>query len=161
MAEKGLARESAEPSAVYRRLRQVFGDKRPGSKKMRPEDEPFQPGRDPLQVAGAMNSLSTEMGWRAPMAEARVAMEWRELVGENIADHSQVVDVADGVLTVQCNSSAWATQLRLMKHDLLSRLADHVPEATIDNVVVKGPGGPSWRKGSRSVAGRGPRDTYG
>jgi len=108
-----------------------------------------------------MDTLSMEMGWSAPLAEARVAMEWRELVGENIADHSDVVDVANGVLTVQCNSSAWATQLRLMQHDLLSRLADHIPEATINSVVVRGPGGPSWRKGARSVPGRGPRDTYG
>ena len=158
---KGLARESGEPSAVYRRLREVFGDKRPRGRKIRDEDEPFRSGRDPLKVAGAMDTLTSEMGWTAPMAEAKVAIEWRELVGENIADHSTVLSVADGPLHVQCDSSAWATQLRLMRHELLSRIAEHIPEAKIDSITVSGPSTPSWGKGARSVPGRGPRDTYG
>jgi Zn-ribbon-containing, possibly RNA-binding protein and truncated derivatives len=158
---RGLARESGEPSAVYRRLREVFGDKRPRGRKIRDEDEPFRPGRDPLKVAGAMDTLTSEMGWTAPMAEANVAIEWRELVGENIADHSTVLSVADGTLHVQCDSSAWATQLRLMRHELLSRIAEHIPEAKIDSITVSGPSTPSWGKGGRSVPGRGPRDTYG
>lgn len=158
---KGLARESAEPSAVYRRLREVFGDRRPRGRKVREEDEPFKPGRDPLKVSGAMATLTTEMGWTGPIAEANVAMEWRELVGENIADHSTVLTVADGTLSVQCDSSAWATQLRLMRHELLARIAEHIPEAKIDRITVSGPSAPSWGKGGRSVPGRGPRDTYG
>ena len=157
----GLARESAEPAAVYRRLRSVFGDKRPSGRRARDEDEPFQPGRDPLRVAGAIQTLTAEMGWTGPMAEANVAIEWRELVGENIADHSTVVSVSDGTLSVQCDSSAWATQLRLMRHDLLARIAEHIPEAKINSISVSGPGAPSWSKGGRSVPGRGPRDTYG
>lgn len=158
---RGLARESAEASAVYRRLREVFGDKRPRGRKVRAEDEPFRPGRDPLQVSGAMDTLTAEMGWTGPMAEANVAIEWRELVGENIADHSAVLSVADGTLNVQCDSSAWATQLRLMRHELLARIAEHIPEAKINSISVSGPSAPSWGKGARSVPGRGPRDTYG
>ena len=158
---KGLARESAEPSAVYRRLREVFGDNRPRGRKVRDDEEPFTAGRDPLRAAGALDTLAAEMGWTGPMAEATVAIEWRELVGENIADHSSVVSVAEKTLHVQCDSSAWATQLRLMRQELLTRIAEHIPEAKIDRITVSGPSAPSWSKGGRSVPGRGPRDTYG
>jgi len=157
---RGLARESGEPSAVYRRLREVFGDKRPRGRKIRDEDEPFRPGRDPLKVAGAMDILTSEMGWTGPMAEPTWLLNGASC-RRNIADHSTVLSVADGTLHVQCDSSAWATQLRLMRHELLSRIAEHIPEAKIDSITVSGPSTPSWGKGGRSVPGRGPRDTYG
>ncbi|MGB4918016.1 MAG: DUF721 domain-containing protein, partial [Propionicimonas sp.] len=34
-------------------------------------------------------------------------------------------------------------------------------QGTVERVVVVGPSAPSWKKGKRSVPGRGPRDTYG
>ena len=41
-------------------------------------------------------------------------------------------------------------------------LADEVGEGTVTKVVVRGPTGPSWRRGPRVAPGsQGPRDTYG
>ena len=40
-------------------------------------------------------------------------------------------------------------------------LNEEVGDGTVTRVDVRGPGGPSWRKGSLTVPGRGPRDTYG
>lgn len=162
MGNNGMARLSKEPSRVYRHFREVFGDRRPTRRRaIADEDQPFQPGRDPHSVSGAMDKLSTDMGWTGAMAEASIGLEWAELVGENIADHTEVVEVSAGTLTVACDSSAWATQLRMMRHDLLVRFGEKVPEAQIEKIVVQAPGAPSWPKGPRSVPGRGPRDTYG
>ena len=107
-----------------------------------------------------MQSLSSEMGWTTSMAQASLVIDWPTIVGESIAEHADVQSVDQGVLTVVCDSSAWATQLRLMRHELLVRLSEQVPEAAIESIDVKAPGAPSWRKGPRSVPGRGPRDTY-
>jgi predicted nucleic acid-binding Zn ribbon protein len=160
--DEGMARVSREPSRVYRHFREVFGDRRPTRRRIiADEDQPFRPGRDPHSVSGAMDKLSADMGWSSAMAEASIALQWVELVGENIADHTEVLDISSGTLTVACDSSAWATQLRMMRHDLLVRFGEQVPEARIEKIVVKAPGAPSWRKGPRSVPGRGPRDTYG
>ncbi len=162
MGSKRLARVSGEPARVYRHFRDVFGDGRPRSRRaIADEDKPFTPGRDPLSVSGAMTTLSNEMGWTTPMAQASLLIDWPEIVGETVAEHTRVSSVEDGVLTVVCDSSAWATQLRLMRHELITRLAQEVPDALIESIDVKAPGGPSWRKGPRSVPGRGPRDTYG
>lgn len=162
MNAKGMARVTDEPSRVYRHFRDVFGDGRPRSPRLLSDDQrPFTPGRDPHPVAGAMDKLSADMGWKTQMAEAILVLDWPALVGEHIADHTEVVSMEAGVLTVACDSSAWATQLRMMRHDLLVRLAEAVPDASVDTIVVRAPGAPSWRKGPRSVPGRGPRDTYG
>lgn len=157
-----MARVTDEPSRVYRHFRDVFGDRRPRARRPLSDDErPFTPGRDPQSLAGAMEKLSADMGWTTQMAEATLVLDWPALVGEHIADHTEVVSMENGVLTVACDSSAWATQLRMMRHDVLVRLAEAVPDASVENIVVRAPGAPSWRKGPRSVPGRGPRDTYG
>ena len=69
--------------------------------------------------------------------------------------------LVDGELVLVAESSAWATQLRLLTRTLQSRLAAQVGEGVVTSVVVRGPAQPDWRKGPRRVRGRGPRDTYG
>ena len=67
-----------------------------------------------------------------------------------------------GVLVVRADSTAWATQVRLLTATLLRKMADEVGEGTMTKVVVRGPSQPSWRRGPRvAPGGQGPRDTYG
>jgi predicted nucleic acid-binding Zn ribbon protein len=87
---------------------------------------------------------------------------WALVVGDDIAEHCVPEGFGDGVLTVRADSSAWATQLRLLAPTVLRRLNEEVGEGTVDSVVVRGPAAPSWRRGPRLAPGsRGPRDTYG
>jgi predicted nucleic acid-binding Zn ribbon protein len=63
---------------------------------------------------------------------------------------------------VRADSTAWATQLRLLESTLMGRLAEEVGEGTVTELRVAGPGAPSWSRGRHRVQdGRGPRDTYG
>ena len=83
------------------------------------------------------------------------------IVGPDIASHCEPVSLIDRQLRVSAQSSAWATQLRLMSATLLARIVEQVGKDTVTSIVVTGPSGPSWKKGLWSVQGRGPRDTYG
>jgi predicted nucleic acid-binding Zn ribbon protein len=158
----GLARSFDEPLRAYETMRQVFtGSSRRKKSKRVIEDEAFTPGRDPLHMGDAFRELTGSLGWDPALAEARLFVEWPTIVGEGIADHARPLGVDDGKLTIQASSSAWATQLRLMRHELLVVLAEKVPEVSIDSIHVLAPGAPSWKNGPRSVPGRGPRDTYG
>ena len=65
------------------------------------------------------------------------------------------------MLTVRAESTAWATQLQLLTASLLASIADGVGEGVVNELRVVGPSAPSWVRGPRRVAGRGPRDTYG
>ena len=66
------------------------------------------------------------------------------------------------MLVVRADSTAWATQVRLLAGTLLTRLADEVGEGTVTKVVVRGPTGPPGAAGPGSRRGsQGPRDTYG
>lgn len=118
--------------------------------------------RDPQAVAASISRLVAERGWSEPVAVGGVLGRWDTVVGPDVAAHCTPASFADGVLVVEADSSAWATQVKLLVPAMLRRLAEEVGEGTVTKVVVRGPTAPSWRKGPRVAPGsRGPRDTYG
>jgi predicted nucleic acid-binding Zn ribbon protein len=117
---------------------------------------------DPQPVGRVLAGYVEERGWELPLAEARVFADWATLVGPDVALHSTPVTLRDGELKVSAESTAWATQLRLLTAALLSRLAGELGPKVVTKLVITGPLGPSWKHGGYSVRGtRGPRDTYG
>ena len=118
--------------------------------------------RDPAPLGDTVQHLAGLLGWKQPLSIGGVIGRWREVVGDQIADHCTPETFSDGVLVVRTDSTAWATQIRLLTPQLDRRLAEEVGEGVVTSITVLGPGGPSWRRGKRRVqGGRGPRDTYG
>ena len=117
--------------------------------------------RDPQLLGPTMDRLVADQGWQTDAAVGGVMGRWAEIVGSEVAAHAEPVSWADGELVVQADSTAWATQIRLLAPTLLARLAGELGSGAVTSVVVRGPSAPSWKRGLRSVRGRGPRDTYG
>jgi len=120
--------------------------------------------RDPVTFGSAIRRLVAERGWEDTSTAAGVLANWDRLVGPEIADHCRPTSLLDGTLVLQAESSAWATQLRLLTRTLTQRLTEQVGTGVVTSIVVRGPVQPDWRKGPRRVQGpgaRGPRDTYG
>ncbi|MFF4156900.1 DUF721 domain-containing protein [Streptomyces sp. NPDC001678] len=121
-------------------------------------------GRDPLPLGAAINRLITERGWETPAAVGGVMGRWPQIVGDQLALHCepQKYDEDARVLTVQCDSTAWATQLRMLAPTLVARLNDDLGQGTVKSIKVLGPGGPGRRYGPlRAPGSTGPGDTYG
>ncbi|MFF7970516.1 DciA family protein [Streptomyces sp. NPDC007905] len=121
-------------------------------------------GRDPLALGAAINRLISERGWEAPAAVGGVMGRWPEIVGEDLAKHCvpQRYDEDERVLSVGCDSTAWATQLRLLAPALVARLNEDLGHGTVRLIKVHGPGGPARRYGPlRAPGSTGPGDTYG
>ncbi len=68
-----------------------------------------------MLFGAAIAKLVTDRGWESTTSAARVLGEWAELVGREIADHCQPTSLVEGELVLVAESSAWATQLRLMR----------------------------------------------
>jgi predicted nucleic acid-binding Zn ribbon protein len=100
-------------------------------------------------------------GWQRPLADARVFAEWPALVGPDVAAHCTPTALRSGELRIAAESTAWATQLRLLSATLLQRLGAELGPDVVARLVITGPAAPSWRHGPLSRPGRGPRDTYG
>ncbi|TGD84655.1 DUF721 family protein [Mycolicibacterium sp. CH28] len=117
--------------------------------------------RDPQPLGTVANELAKTRGWTPRVAEGTVFAQWPTVVGEQIAEHAQPTTLREGVLSVSAESTAWATQLRMVQAQLLAKIATAVGDGVVTSLKITGPVAPSWRKGPLHISGRGPRDTYG
>lgn len=122
---------------------------------------PGPDSRDPQPFGAIMNRLMKVRGWQKPAAEARLFGMWSTVVGEDLAQHCHPVKLEDGELTIEAESTAWATQIKLLGGKLLGRIAGDLGANVVKKLNVHGPVTPTWTKGPKRVRGRGPRDTYG
>jgi len=130
-------------------------------KSQRQSSRPFDAGRSPKTLANTMDALIQNFGWQTKVAEAELFSNWKELVGDRVAESSFPEDLSKGILTVRCKSTAWATQLRLMGNDILVKIGERLPDLEVKELRFIGPQAPSFKRGFRTVQGRGPRDTFG
>jgi predicted nucleic acid-binding Zn ribbon protein len=140
------------PGVAARRRPRVAGEARSGA---RSDD------RDPQPFGSGIERLVAERGWDVDVAVGGVMGRWSQVVGEQLAEHCAAESFGDGVLVVRADSTAWATQVRLLGPTVLRRIAEELGEGVVEQLHVKGPASPTWRRGTRTVRGRGPRDTYG
>jgi predicted nucleic acid-binding Zn ribbon protein len=117
--------------------------------------------RDPQPLTAAVDRLLAERGWQTDAAIGGAMGRWPAIVGPQLAAHCEPLSFDKGELVVQADSTAWATELRLLAPTLVRRLNEDLGPGTVAAVKVLGPGTPSWKRGRLSVRGRGPRDTYG
>lgn len=108
-----------------------------------------------------VDRLVADHGWAVDLRVQGIFARWEQLVGSEVGAHCRPEGFADGKLTVQTDSTAWATQLRLLAPTLQQRLNQELGADTVRSVEVRGPAAPSWSKGLRRVKGKGPGDTYG
>jgi predicted nucleic acid-binding Zn ribbon protein len=134
----------------------------PGSgRRLRGYSGPGPDPRDPQPLAAVLSRLVKARGWQRPTAEASVFGSWEKVVGADVASHCRPVKLENGELIVEAESTAWATQLRLLAGKLLARIAGEIGNGVVTKLHIHGPAAPSWNRGPRRVRGRGPRDTYG
>lgn len=142
--------------------RELFRSYRTKSRKTNNQEEERSKKDDPEKLSNILNDLVTTRDWKKGIAEGTLFTKWREIVGNEIADHCEPITLFEGRLTIKAESTSWAVQLRLLTPELLKNIRSRSEGALVDEVTVIGPNTPSWKRGLRTIRGaRGPRDTYG
>lgn len=160
----GTAGSSTTPA---RRLPRVNPGKSGGFRRRGNRNEPqlssaHPDGRDPQGLGSEVDRLIDGRGWGLDLQVRGVFARWAEIVGPEIGAHSTPESLTDGTLVVRTDSTAWATQLKLLAATVVRRLNEELGDGTVIVVEVLGPHAPSWKHGRRKAPGsRGPRDTYG
>jgi predicted nucleic acid-binding Zn ribbon protein len=117
---------------------------------------------DPTLISDVLTNLVSDRQWESGLAEGNLFAQWEKIVGSDIATHTTPISILDGVLLIQCSSTAWATQLQSVHDQLVATISSSAPGALVESLKFSGPTAPSWKKGIRTIRGaRGPRDTYG
>ena len=99
-----------------------------------PEDES---SRDPKGLAPSLDRIAKRLG--APTAKALSGLfhRWEEMVGAGIAAHAKPVSLRRGVLLVDVDSNAWATQLRYMTTELVAKCCEELGDGAVKKIEVR------------------------
>jgi predicted nucleic acid-binding Zn ribbon protein len=117
---------------------------------------------DPQLFGRAIAELLAARGWEQSVAVGGVFGRWADIVGPELAAHTKPESFTDGEVVVVADSTAWATQVRLLARTLVRRLNEELGDGTVRSVKVRGPmNAPRPSGGLRVTGSRGPRDTYG
>lgn len=121
--------------------------------------------RDPQPLDSVLQAWVRDQGFESEMGSGSLVARWPEIVGDQLADHVQPDGVRDTEagreLLLRADSTAWATQVRLLLPEIKGRIAALLGAGVVDRIRVTGPAPPRGPAGPRRVPGRGPRDTYG
>jgi predicted nucleic acid-binding Zn ribbon protein len=157
-----------KPDAAAQNSPGSLGEKRASRSRVtrranaRPGFAPEPRREDPTPLSSAISGLLDAEGWALSAATGSVFGRWAEIVGADLAGHTSPERLSDGELTVVADSTAWATQVRLLAAQLVLRLNRELGDGTVLRVTVRGPAAPGRKPGQWRVrGGRGPRDTYG
>jgi predicted nucleic acid-binding Zn ribbon protein len=160
-ADGGEPESDAKREAVSRAreaLAQAKADARkrgsiPGARR-RTEQRPTRErgrGGDPRAFGAAIRDLLADRGWEQRAAIGGVFGDWPRIVGRDLAEHTKPERFEDGELVVVADSTAWATQLRLLAGTLVRRLNEELGDGTVRRVKVLGPASAPRRRGAWRV----------
>lgn len=110
-------------------------------------------GGDPQRFGAAIRQLLAERGWEQRAAVGGVFGNWPGIVGPDLAEHTRPEKFEDGELTVVADSTAWATQLRLLTKTLIRRLNEELGDNSVRRVKVVGPASAPRTPGAWRVRG--------
>lgn len=76
----------------------------------------------PRRIGESLGLTTARLGGPETGTVSAVFAHWEALVGPEVAAHARPQRLRDGVLVVEVDQPAWATQLRFLSGDLLARV---------------------------------------
>lgn len=100
-----------------------------------------------------LDRQTRRLGGPSSATTSTVFARWEELVGTDIAAHARPVSLQRGILVLAVDQPAWASQLRYMTAELLTRIAEATGGAEVTEIHLRVTGEPTpespFRRGRR------------
>jgi predicted nucleic acid-binding Zn ribbon protein len=93
-------------------------------------------GPEPRPLREVLAGVVRRPGWAPRLEGARVHGRWEEIVGDQLARHTEPVRLRAGVLVVRAESGAWATQVHYLGTQLAARANEVLGEGAVQRVSV-------------------------
>ena len=97
---------------------------------------------DPIQLGAALPRVLSELGLEGAALGVRVAACWEQVVGAEVARHTEVAGLRGPVLEVNVDSSAWSQHLQLRRQEILAGLAESLGEDAPTDLRLRLAAGP-------------------
>jgi predicted nucleic acid-binding Zn ribbon protein len=91
---------------------------------------------DPVPISRSLDSIMKSLRGTDRIQIGGVFGRWDDAVGPTVAAHVRPVRLDQGVLTVEADEPAWATQVKFLSSTITTRLAE-VAGVDIDHIEVR------------------------
>ena len=91
---------------------------------------------DPVPITKSLDGIMKSFRGTDRIQIGGVFGRWDDAVGDTVAAHVRPVRLDNGVLTVEADEPAWATQVKFLAGTITTRLAD-VAGVQIERVEVR------------------------
>jgi predicted nucleic acid-binding Zn ribbon protein len=92
--------------------------------------------RDPVPLSASLDGVVRALRGPGRRDVGGVFGRWDDAVGPHVAAHAQPVRLDDGVLLVEVDEPAWATQMSFLATKVRERLAE-VAGVTVERIEVR------------------------
>jgi hypothetical protein len=91
---------------------------------------------DPVPISRSLDSIMKSLRGTDRIQIGGVFGRWDDAVGPAVAAHVRPVRLDQGVLTVEADEPAWATQVKFLGSDIIERLAV-VAHVRVERIEVR------------------------
>ncbi|NND76381.1 MAG: DUF721 domain-containing protein [Ilumatobacter sp.] len=91
---------------------------------------------DPVPITTSLDGIMKSLRGTDRIQIGGVFGKWEDAVGTTVAAHVRPVRLDQGVLTVEADDTAWATQVKFLAGTITTRLAE-VADVTVERIDVR------------------------
>ena len=88
----------------------------------------------PLPVSRLIEGALRQFGLHDRLEERSALLRWREIVGDEIAEHSRAVDLVDGILVLEADHGAWRQELTMLVPMIIQKFNAMFGEGTVTDI---------------------------
>jgi predicted nucleic acid-binding Zn ribbon protein len=102
--------------------------------------------RGEAPLSRLLEGVLVNLGLRSRFREHLALLAWPQIAGPVIGSRTRAEAVRDGVLIVAADTSAWAQELQMRRHELLARIAQQVGPGLIRDLHFRAGGAARGRR---------------
>ena len=88
-------------------------------------------------MSDTLERLVRSLGAPAAGVTTSIFADWADVVGEQVAAHCRPVTIRDRVLVVAVTDPGWATQLRFLEGEILTRITTATASDEVTRIEVR------------------------
>lgn len=85
-------------------------------------------------MSGLLHRVLSTMGLEEGVRQFEAALVWPRVVGEKIAEATEIKAISNGEMRVACRSNTWAAELTLLKPKILEAIAEELGRGVIKDI---------------------------
>ncbi len=93
----------------------------------------------PEEIGVILERKLKSLGIEKKLKEVSIADLWPEIVGEAVAEHTNIIRCTEGKLLVRVDNPVWRHELMFQKSNFLRLLNGRLGEHVVDDIHFTGP----------------------